>query len=182
MPDFLSPQDFVLLKWIIILVAWGLLAVGLYYDNVRMRKLRENSTTNELILLLNKRNLHIFGLFTMVLFIVVTNDVSHTLVQPPQSTPVVVMESPPTPAVVAASTKGVISEPADTNAFAIPHDSKILFSDITEFNEQNGKQQAYLDLLKQRYETWFITFFYLQKCSKVSNQDYSVIMTSLLRS
>ncbi|MEI7669775.1 MAG: hypothetical protein WCJ33_06815, partial [Pseudomonadota bacterium] len=57
--------------------------------------------------------------------------------------------------------------------------NSIPFSEIPEFNEQNSKEQAYIDLIKQRYETWLVTYYYLQKCNKVTNQDLEIINNSL---
>jgi hypothetical protein len=57
--------------------------------------------------------------------------------------------------------------------------SKVPFSDIIEFNETNSKQQAYIDLLKQRYESWLVTYYYLQKCGKVQISDFELIKESL---
>jgi len=62
---------------------------------------------------------------------------------------------------------------------ALPAYNGVPFSNVTEFNEQNGKEQAYIDMLKQRYETWIITYYYLQKCGKTEKNDYEFIMASL---
>ena len=66
-----------------------------------------------------------------------------------------------------------------TSATPVVQASKLPFSDIIEFNESNSKQQAYIDMLKQRYETWLVTYYYLQKCNKVEASDLDLIKDAM---
>lgn len=77
-----------------------------------------------------------------------------------------------------ADTAPVIPK-ADKLAALPPVESRMPFSDIIEFNEENSKQQAYIDLLKQRYETWLVTYYYLQKCGKVPLSDLDIINNAM---
>lgn len=169
----LSQEDiFLLVKWLIVVVIWGLLAIGLYEDRARVRNLPDSSYVSELLQLLHRRNLYIYGLISMVLVMVIADDLNHMA----ERKQALATQKAETEALEPTQPQ---PQPAETTKFVVPHDSKVPFSDITEFNEANSKQQAYTDLLKQRYETWIITFYYLKKCNKVTDQDLSTIMTSL---
>jgi hypothetical protein len=109
---------------------------------------------------------------------VAANDIHHDAAQLPPD-----FFSPP----VAATVESLPTTPQAKQAPEDKYD-KILskntpgslpFSDITAFNEQNGKQEAYIDWLKERYESWFVTYFYLEKCRAAGKNDYELIHHSL---
>lgn len=167
-----SPETvFALVKWLIVLALWAAIAIGIYHDSKRLRKLQD-SVIGELLHVLSRRNLYLFGLVSMLLVIAVADDTSRIMERQEP------MERPPEVAKATVSSTPA-AQPADDGKYAVPHDSKIPYTDITVFNEANGKQQAYIDLLKERYETWIITYDYLKKCNKVNPQDLDAIMASL---
>jgi hypothetical protein len=53
------------------------------------------------------------------------------------------------------------------------------FQNITVFSEKNAATQAYLDLIKQRYEELMVTYYYLLRCQAADVND-SVILRSAM--
>lgn len=175
--DILSSDiTFAFLKWLFLLTIWLFLAFGLHRDNKKIRKFHDSSISIAMLQILHRRNLHIYGLVSMLLIILLTNDIKREM-QPAQAiaqAPLIEKPAVSAPAAVSPAVKTV-----DTPQFSVPQSSKIPFSEITEFNETDSKQQAYTDFLKQRYETWIITYYYLQKCGKVNASDLEIIMASM---
>jgi hypothetical protein len=169
---FLTDTVFISLKWLIIIVIWLLLAIELYHDNKRVGKYHD-SVAARLLHMLHKRNMQIYGLVSMLLIIMLADDIKYEVHRP--------VEEVREKALPAASAGRVAASALSASKYKAPQSSRIPFSDITEFNEANGRQQAYLDLLKQRYETWLITYYYLQKCGKAGPQDMEIIDSSLRR-
>ncbi len=174
MHPFPTETVFISLKWLIIVVVWLLLAIELYRDNLRVGKYHD-SVAARLLHMLHKRNMQIYGLVSMLLVIMLADDIKYETRRPGDEA----QERPVQEKASVAAPDKVVTTALAAPKFKVPQNSKIPFSDITEFNERDGRQQAYIDLLKQRYETWLITYYYLQKCGKVGQQDLEIINTSL---
>lgn len=155
---------FILIKLIAITIAW----LAMTYSVVR-----------------KGQNWQIYGILSLLLLNFVADDLRTILFPLPPPSPVVI--SQPAPAtkveVQVEQAKSAKAEQAkiDDSKIVIPANTKVPFSNISEFNEENSKQQAYVDWLKERYETWLITYYYLQKCNKVSDKDLPIITESLLK-
>ena len=76
----LSPEGvFALLKWLIVLGVWVLLVFGLYEDSARIRRMEDSSYITELLHVLHRRNIYIFGLVSMILVVVIADDARHIM-------------------------------------------------------------------------------------------------------
>jgi hypothetical protein len=124
---------------------------------------------------LHRRDMQIWLQLSLLLIVVAANDLHYNTTPPAQDTA-------PFPAIAtalpAAPVQEVIADKYDivlrkNAALGLP------FSDITEFSEQNSKQEAYIDWLKEHYESWLITYYYLAKCKKSVPEDYTLIVRSL---
>ncbi len=165
--QIVSETIYMLLKWLIIIAIWLLLAVDLIRDGIRIRRLQDSITIVRILYLLHKRNIQVFGLFSMLLIVLGANDMGNS----PSRQHEPVAEKP--------AVQESAQQPADSNQPPLPQNPSNPFSGITEFNEKNGKQQAYIDLLKERYEMWLITYYYLQKCNAVDPKDLDTIAASM---
>jgi hypothetical protein len=110
---------------------------------------------------------------SLLLVVMAVNDMHHDigLLPPGFFSPPIAVEAP---LVKEAPTEDIYDKALKKDAA-----SSLPFSNITAFNEQNSKQEAYIDWLKERYEAWFVTYYYLQKCKKTGNSDYDIIRHSL---
>jgi|GEM_PF-954114 len=186
MQDFLSdPLFFNQLKWGVIAIVWLALLWAIYRDGVI---LKNNSEHKDIVLLriLQSRNLQIYVFVSILLLITATSE----LQSKPHASDAVIADIPQTVKVAIPNEdkkpvpEKQVEKPTasiDESKIALPANSKLLFSNITEFNEENGKQQAYTDWLKERYEAWLITYYYLNKCKKVDVKDYDIIVASLAK-
>lgn len=181
--EILSTQAiFVFLKWFIVIAIWLYLAVCLQHDGVRIRKHPDPTITKLLLRSLHKRNVQIFGLVSIMLIIIAASDISSYMQDQALTETELASQASDEPEATAPSSASAVSTSApsgEKDRYAVPQNSKVPFSDITEFHEKNSKQQAYIDLLKQRYETWLVTYYYLQKCGKVGTNDLNAILGSM---
>jgi len=145
------------------------LAFGLFKEERQMRGLLlrqlQLSDIGPLLHLLHRRNLHIVLLIALLLIVNAADDIHQRLSQLPAS-------NPPAPQATEIKPAPIASE-KPLPSLGLP------FSDITEFNEKDSREQAYIDLLKERYEAWLVTYFYLQKCGKSNADDLGLIRRSL---
>lgn len=179
MPDSLTNETlFVLIKWLVIITVWMLLAIDLVRDHARVVRIQDSFTVTKILYVLHKRNIHLFAFFSLLLVALAATDLGQNNKQKQEGTQeesTAATASQPAVEATAAATK-----PADpSTGTSIPHNPTVPFGNITEFNEKNAKQQAYIDFLKERYETWLITYYYLQKCEQVSIGDLDLILGSL---
>lgn len=168
-------------QWLIIGCMWITLALGTWREDRKIRLLHKTPlNSSEIIALLqvlHQRHIQIGIVVTLLLAVVAVNDLRHGTEPTASTAPVIA--SVPAPAVSANATSSpTIKSPPSPSPPALVS-TQLPFTDITEFNEQNSKEQAYLDLLKQRYEAWFVTYFYLSKCNLVGAQDMNLIQQSL---
>ena len=160
----INPNIFILIKFIMIVLIW----FGVTYSVVK-----------------KKQSWEIYAVLSLLLLNFVANDLYQFLFSaPPMSLQDVSQPAKlAPPAIQPEPAKPNKAEQAkiDDSKIVIPANTKVPFSNISEFNEENSKQQAYIDWLKERYETWLITYYYLQKCNKVSDKDLPIITESLLK-
>lgn len=173
MQDSLSTETmYMLLKWLIIITVWLLLAIDLYKDHARIVRIQDSFTVTKLLYVLHKRNIHLFCFFSLLLLALASNDLNLNNKEPQAVEQQEAAAPPPSAASPAAQQAAVPSS-------ALPNNPNMPFGNVTEFNEKNSKQQANIDFLKERYETWLITFYYLQKCSQVASGDLDLITGAL---
>src|SRR5271155_3923087 len=145
------------LKWLMIFGVWGVFAYGTWHENRKIRQMlvdkMEEPNVVTLLRTLHRRDMQIWLQLSLLLIVVASNDIRYDATLLPQdffSIPV----APPAPA-AKENTSDKYDKIIQTNSsLGVP------FSDITEFNEQNSKQEAYIDWLKEHYESWFITYSY----------------------
>jgi len=78
MPEDLPTETLtLLLKWLIILAVWMLLAIDLYRDHARVVRLQDSFTVTKLLYILHKRNIHLFGWLAHI------NRETHNTAEPP---------------------------------------------------------------------------------------------------
>ncbi len=175
-----SDQTFFLsVKWLIIIGIIALLAFSIHYDGKWARqyseKTRDVSGIPELLHMLHLRNLQIFGVIVLLIIIIAASDVHNATMAATGAPPATIALQP----TVIAKNIAETSNDIDASKLVLPPTNRIPFSDITEFSEKNSRQQAYIDWLKQRYETWLVTYYYLQKCGKTGAGDLEMIINSL---
>jgi hypothetical protein len=172
---FTSELFWVALKWMAILIIWLIITLGIFYDGKQLRFFLKNTTKpfdiNNIIGNLYYRNIQILFLFLLFIIILSVHDIrSNYIAKNTILPPAVNLLIQPTNTLPIQLGKNLI----------IPKDNiTIPFSNITEFNEQNSKEQMYIDWLKERYEAWLISYFYLKKCKSINEQDIDIIMKSL---
>lgn len=120
----------------------------------------------------------IYGVISLILLNFAINDLRGFI---PKPMPEVISQPAQISQTVVPANVGSAIAKIEDSKITLPPTSKVPFSNISEFNEANSKQQAYVDWLKERYETWLITYYYLQKCNKVSDKDLPIITESLLK-
>jgi hypothetical protein len=170
------------LKWLMIFIIWAIFALGTWREDRKIRKqLREplkEVDAQQLMQTLHRRDMQIWMQVSLLLVIVAANDIRHDAAQlppdyfaPPASAPAALPVSEPPKPVQARPTADETYDKVIKNNTS----PGMPFSDITAFNEQNGKQEAYIDWLKERYESWLVTYYYLEKCRAVGPGDYDSI-------
>ncbi len=162
------------LKWLMILMVWGLFAWSTWREDRKVRQLLDKPIEERdaltLLRTLHRRDMQIWLQVSLLLIVVAANDIHHDASLLP--TDFFAAPAPPPPPVLQAK------EPPDDRYDKLLRKNAgqgLPFSDITAFNEQNGKREAYIDLLKERYESWLVTYYYLDKCKAVSADDYALI-------
>lgn len=165
----------VCLKWLVVLAAWAFLSAGLYRDHRHVSRLDSQHTDYAaLFRRMHLRHLQLWGVLTFVMVICAVSDVRPLLAIQPiihakaaalPDMPVTILPKPAAPQTIPA----------------LPASSSLPFTEITEFNEANSRQQAYLDWLKEQYEDWLVTYYYLNKCGKVGSSDLTAITAALAR-
>jgi hypothetical protein len=173
-------------QWLMITVIWAVFAFGTWREDRKIRRELHDTPgeldTHTLLSMLHKRDMQIWLQLSLLLVIVAIADIRHNAeLLPPDFFAPQAVEAPPAVEVVT---------PAKPKESPDEHYDRILrkntvsglpFSDITAFNEQNGKREAYIDWLKERYESWLITYYYLQKCRAVTTADFDVIHKAMER-
>jgi len=168
------------LKWLMIFGVWGVFAYGTWRENRKLHQMLvdkiESGNVAVLLRTLHRRDMQIWVQVSLLLVVVAVNDIRYDAALLPKdffALPV----TPPTPAPVPVANEN----PNDRYDKAIKSSSSlgVPFSNITEFNEQNSKQEAYIDWLKERYESWLVTYSFLKKCNQVGANDYDTIRHSL---
>jgi hypothetical protein len=173
----------VILFWLAMAAIWGTISCGIYIENRLIKEQSPTLPTMQYILArlagLQRRNLQLWLLMSVLLVVCAVNGLSGMTTPRP---------APPSAAAAAAAVEKVFEEAmspdskkpvTDNVSHPVPAANSLPFSDITEFNEKDSKQQAYLDWLKQRYENWLITYYYLQKCGMADKADFDLIRSSL---
>lgn len=191
-----------ILFWLGIAALWGSASYGVYADHRRAMQQAPAEPTSHYFFqrleALQRRNLQLWGMMSLLLAVLATQSLMQVMTTPPvahsETTP---EASPATPPVVERSRGEVVAqEPVHTTPLPSPQQAAeapktaapvpapangMPYSDITEFNEKDSKQQAMIDWLKQRYENWLITYYYLQKCGLADKTDFDIIRASLHR-
>jgi len=169
-----------IVKWLMILLVWGIFAYGNWREDRKVKQLLEGGVSeadaDALLKTLHRRDIQIWVQLTLLLFVVAAGDLRHDAAllpadffTPPLAAP------PPSPMKETTSDEKYDAVLKKNSSSALP------FSNITEFNEQNSKREAYIDWLKERYESWLVTYYYLEKCKKVGSDDFDIIHRSLVR-
>lgn len=183
MVDFTGDRQLLLMGfWLAVAAIWGYSTCRILIEN---RQIRDNSPTlptmhyilNRLAGL-QRRNLQLWFLVSLLLGILAANGING-LVQVPPAPVTIVTQSPAPAPTEAAKQEQPAAKPPETGGSAIPATNAMPFSDITEFNEKDSRQQAMIDWLKQRYENWLITYYYLHKCGMADKADFDLIRLSL---
>lgn len=165
-------------KWLMILYFCCFFAFITWREDRKIKRLfqakKETIDTVKLLRILHRRDKRLWLQVFVLLIIMAIADIHHDATQlPPDFFSPHVVEAPPAPQAKESADDRYDTILKKNSATAIP------FSTITEFNEQNSKREAYIDWLKERYEAWFITYYYLQKCQKAGPDDYDIISHSL---
>jgi hypothetical protein len=171
----------VFLKWVILLALWLVFAFGIYRQHTLFKRIaKKQSVQEEIIILfkmLHERQLQLWILVTLLMVVIVVNELHPEGAAFP---PVLAVASEPLQVAAAAPAKKA-PDPFEIALAKNKANSALPFSEITEFNEKNSSEEAYIDLLKRRYETWLVTYYYLQKCGKAEPSDLIAIRASLRR-
>jgi hypothetical protein len=168
------------LTWLMILVVWGVFAHGIWREDRMIRQtLREGMNEKDAVNImytLHRRDMQIWLQLSLLLFAVAANDIRHDVSLLPEHffTP-----EPPAAAAAPPVVKAADSAEAGYDSAIKKTAVNLPFSNITEFNEQNGKREAYIDWLKEHYESWLVTYYYLEKCKKTDASDYDLIHRTL---
>jgi len=166
------------LIWLLIFIIGGILIWGVYRENHRIKFLLrgENhhpSAIASVIRTISQRHMHLWIFVMLLAVIAAANDIRREIIS--SHTAAVI-----TPAqTIAPTAKTLVHSPVENTQSNTLPPSIFPFSGVTEFDEKDSKQQAYFDTLKQRYEAWLITYYYLQKCGKVEAEDFEIIHSSL---
>lgn len=170
-----------LVLWLVAAILW----LGMTHILLRENKQIKNDTPthltlNYLIIRLERqqrRMLQLWGWLSL-LFVGLAAIALLTVLYPaePIRIHIATTTQPITASRPASETK---SQEAIPSISQVPTKSALPYSDITEFNEKDSKQQAMIDWLKQRYENWLITYYYLQKCNLADKNDFDLIRHSL---
>jgi hypothetical protein len=166
------------LKWLIITATWGVLAFGIYRKDRTWRQMLDKplqeSDVSALLKMFYKRNLQLWILVTLITIVVAAGDIRRDMASQQPAT-VAAITIPQTPVATITPTENTSPQAS----LPLPAASPLPYMDITEFNEKDSKEQAYIDVLKGRYEAWLVTYFYLHKCGKADAQDLNLIQDAL---
>ena len=166
-----------IIKWLMIFGVWGVFAYATWQEDRKIQALLKKPIADRdaivLLKTLHRRDMQIWLQLSLLLVVVAANDIHYDANLLPRD-----FFSPPVAEPLPAEPAPVVDDKYD-NAIKKNTVASLPFSDITEFNEQNSKQEAYIDWLKEHYESWFVTYFYLEKCKQVRTDDYNVIKLSL---
>lgn len=169
------------LQWLMILAIWCGFALSNWREDRKLRPLlydaAKQSETFVLLRSLHRRDVRIWLQLSLLVIIAAANDLRHDANLLPAdffAAPQVAAPTPP-PAPVKETVDENYDKLLQKNASA----TALPFSNITAFNEQNGKREAYIDWLKQHYESWLVTYYFLDKCKATLADDYKLIHESL---
>jgi hypothetical protein len=157
------------LRWLLILLAWGWFSFGIWQDH---RQMRDLSLPPHLLALMRAqlhRHQQAWALLSLMLAFGFAQE--WRVAQPLLSA-----ETAPAPALPAPVTPAA---PSPAPGAAAPA-SRFLFTDIPQFDEKNAETQAHIDWLKERYESWLVTFRYLERCGQAQKADEALIRSELM--
>lgn len=180
--------------WLAIAALWGYISSRILAENGFSREKTPALPTIQYLAArlqdLQRRNVQLWALVSLLLVANAVSSIVTGFNSAPAPRPVVetVAENPikqppqqteePAKSVAVPDTATGSDENLSSN-HPVPATNSLPFSDITEFNEKDSKQQAYLDWLKQRYENWLVTYYYLHKCNMAGKDDFEFIRKSL---
>ncbi len=161
--------------WLFALILLGIIMFGMWREHDHFRRLLGDAHQDKhhLLAILYRRQLQLWMAVALLVTVLGANDLRHAYLQiPPEifSTTASIPVSLP-----------VVPKESRKQAAIAGISSPLPFSDIPEFNEIDSKEQVYIDLLKQRYEAWLVTYYYLQKCGKTSAGDFELIRSGLAK-
>lgn len=174
---------------IVVTIVWGLFSLKIHKESEIRQDDRSEETIpsymrmHERLESLQRQVIYLWWGITLLLAVMVVMGAPKLMPLPADQAKIVMVpeEDKPVQKLVPVKTaqpeKTVAHAPA-TNA---PPASALPYSDITEFDETDSKQQAALDYLKQRYENWFIAYYYLEKCKVAPKSDFDLIQGSMKR-
>lgn len=178
--------------WLAVAALWGYVSSRILMENGFSREKAPTLPTIQYLAArlsdLQRRNVQLWALVSLLLVANAVSSIVAGLHSRPAATQVA-QEQPPAPTTQPAEEQTANTtpvqnapkgsdEPLSAN-HPVPAANSLPFSDITEFNEKDSKQQAYLDWLKQRYENWLVTYYYLHKCNMAGKDDFEFIRKSL---
>ncbi len=179
--------------WLAVAALWGYISSRILMENGFSREKPPALPTIQYLAAklsdLQRRNVQLWALVSLVLVATAINSIMaglHTA-SAPASRQLTQEQKPEKPAAVnrepvkpeIAQDEAKSSDNGLSASHPVPETNPLPFSDITEFNEKDSKQQAYLDWLKQRYENWLVTYYYLHKCNMAGKDDFEFIRKSL---
>jgi hypothetical protein len=178
-----------LVFWLVMAAVWGYFSHGIFSENKRIKEEIPTLPTLHYLLTrlaaLQKRNLQLWCAVSLLFLLCAIGNIA-SIIHSVAPTPAPVIEPAP-PGNSQKTDKPIKTAPGElvktapnaTSANPVPASNPLPYSDITEFNEKDSKEQAMIDWLKQRYENTFITYYYLQKCGLADKNDFDVIRSSL---
>ncbi len=155
-----------LLCLLIVLVAWF---HHLEHDELRTSFQREPVRgSQQLLFLFITRSMHMLLLLMLCTLAIILYDI-HTIQV--KSAAHIVPMAVVAPAVLPPEAAKVAPPPVQD--FGLP------FGKISVFSEKDADAQAYLDLIKQRYEKLFVTYYYLLQCRAVDGSGFALLESAL---
>jgi len=167
------------LKWCVVALLWGGLTWDVFRKHRSVRQMLHNTAHpapfGALMRVLYQRTIQLWIMVTLLMLSDGANDIRYQKLQE------LANERPAAEDTVAASPVRITgsSVQAGIPSAASGTSSSLPFMDITEFNEKDSKEQAWIDALKERYEAWLVTFYYLQKCGQADAQDFTLIRNDM---
>ncbi len=162
---------FLAAKWLIIITIWLFWLWGALREDKQLKKClhdpSHSANTGFILKAFYRRSNQLGILITLLLLTEAANDMHHTV------SSIQISNVPPSSIIAAVASTAAKTPEKPAISAGLP------FSDITEFNEKDSKEQAYIDWLKERYEAWFVTYYYLHKCAQNNAQDFDVIRIAL---
>lgn len=178
--------------WLAVASLWGYISSRILAENGFSREKAPALPTIQYLAArlsdLQRRNVQLWALVSLLLVANAVSSIIAGLHSTPAPRQVSEAEARPAkPAVQPEEPAKTVAAPDTTPnsdetlsaSHPVPQTNSLPFSDITEFNEKDSKQQAYLDWLKQRYENWLVTYYYLHKCNMAGKDDFEFIRKSL---